>query len=77
MKGAKRISNCHYGYGHGICVSNGDAFKEYHYVGITKRNWLQRMSEHFNEVRSGSNKTFHKAWREFAGRQDVTFTSEL
>ncbi|HCM0780008.1 TPA: hypothetical protein N2777_001642 [Vibrio parahaemolyticus] len=77
MKGAKRISNCHYGYGHGICISNGDAFKEYHYVGITKRNWLQRMSEHFNEVRSGSNKTFHKAWREFAGRQDVTFTSEL
>ncbi|WP_210458918.1 hypothetical protein [Vibrio crassostreae] len=77
MKGAKRISNCHFGYGHQICVADGNDYKEYHYIGITKRNWLQRMSEHFNEVRTGSNKTFHKAWREFTGKKNVTFTSEL
>jgi hypothetical protein len=35
------------------------------------------MGEHFNEIRSGSNKTFHRAWREYAGRNDVMLSSEL
>ena len=35
------------------------------------------MREHFYEIRSGSNKTFHRAWREYAGRHDVTLHSEL
>lgn len=47
------------------------------YVGITKRSWLKRMSEHIYEVESGSNKKFHSAWREFKGNKDVLYTSEL
>ena len=47
------------------------------YCGITSRNWLERMNEHFREIRSGSNKLFHRAWREFQGRSDVMLSSEL
>jgi hypothetical protein len=35
------------------------------------------MSEHFREVQSGSNKTFHSAWRQYAGNNNVHLTSEL
>lgn len=51
--------------------------KEYTYFGITGRNWLKRLSEHINEVRRGSNKKFHRAWREFIGVKDVLYTSTL
>lgn len=51
--------------------------KEYTYFGITGRNWLKRFSEHLGEIRRGSNKKFHQAWREFIGIQDVLYTSTL
>ncbi|MDY7024980.1 MAG: hypothetical protein SVC26_01395 [Pseudomonadota bacterium] len=80
MKGFKTIPDCHYGYSHSISLLDKDGNPtdpQHHYIGITKRNWLKRMGEHFNEIRKGSNKTFHKAWRDFAGRKDVLLSSEL
>lgn len=80
MKGYSSIDNGYVGYSHSItlCDDTGKPKKtQHHYIGVTKRNWLKRMSEHFNEVRSGSNKTFHRAWREYAGRSDVLLSSEL
>ena len=50
---------------------------QYYYVGITGRNWLQRFNEHLGEIRRGSNKSFHKAWRDSLGMKDVLFTSSL
>ena len=50
---------------------------DYYYVGITGRNWLQRLNEHFGEIRRGSGKRFHRAWRESLGIDDVLFTSSL
>jgi hypothetical protein len=47
------------------------------YCGITSRNWLERMAEHFREIQKGSDKLFHRAWREFKGRSDVLLSSEL
>lgn len=80
MKGFTTIPDNHYGYSHSIslldeCGKPLDG--QHYYIGITKRNWLKRMEEHFNEIRKGSNKTFHKAWREYAGRSDVLLSSEL
>ncbi len=80
MKGYPSIEEGHVGYAHSIALLDQEGKPqgdEHRYIGITKRNWLQRMSEHFNEVRSGSNKTFHRAWREYAGRNDVMLSSEL
>lgn len=79
MQGYPKIKNQHYGYCHKIAVLNedGSVDNEYIYVGITGRNWLQRMSEHFNEIKSGSNKLFHQTWREFTGKQNVMLSSEL
>ncbi len=80
MKGFPSIQDEYVGYCHGIwlkeadCKANGE---QHNYIGITKRNWLRRMSEHFNEIRAGSNKTFHRAWRNYVGRKDVHLTSEL
>ena len=51
--------------------------KQYTYFGITGRNWLQRLTEHLGEMRRGSNKKFHHAWRELIGMQDVLYTSTL
>jgi hypothetical protein len=51
--------------------------EQWYYVGITTRNWLQRMEEHFQEVRSGSNKRFHAAWRSYTGNAQVILCSEL
>lgn len=51
--------------------------KQYTYFGITGRNWLKRLSEHMREIRQGSNKNFHRAWREMFGMQDVLYTSTL
>ena len=50
---------------------------EYYYVGITGRNWLLRFSEHMGELRRGSRKTFHAAWRDSLGLSDVHFVSSL
>lgn len=50
---------------------------EYYYVGITGRNWLHRLSEHLGEVRRGSRKRFHQAWRASLGINDVLFVSVL
>lgn len=49
----------------------------YVYDGITKRNWLTRMKEHFREISQGSNKLFHKTWRAHIGNKKVAFTSYL
>ena len=50
---------------------------EYYYVGITSRNWLQRLGEHIGEMRRGSRKRFHSAWRESLGMNDIQFVSSL
>ena len=36
---------------------------DYYYVGITGRNWLQRLSEHMREVRNGGRRRFYRAWK--------------
>lgn len=80
MKGYPTIPDNHYGYSHSITLwdqKDGQKGKQQYYIGVTKRNWLKRMGEHFNEIRKGSNKTFHKAWREYTGRSDVLLSSEL
>ena len=80
MKGYPSIENGYVGYCHGITLSDQEgklSSTQHNYVGITKRNWLERMSEHFAEIRRGSNKTFHAAWRQYVGRKDVQLTSEL
>ena len=66
------------GYCHSIAfLDEGRALEQWYYVGITTRNWLQRMEEHFQEVRSGSNKRFHAAWRSYTGNAQVMLCSEL
>jgi hypothetical protein len=66
------------GYCHSIAFfDEGRALEQWYYVGITTRNWLQRMEEHFEEVRSGSNKRFHAAWRAYTGDAKVILCSEL
>jgi len=66
------------GYCHSITfLDEGRALEQWYYVGITTRNWLQRMEEHFQEVRSGSNKRFHAAWRSYTGNAQVMLCSEL
>ena len=79
MHGYPKIKNQHFGYCHKIALMNDDGSfdKEYVYVGVTGRNWLQRMNEHFNEIKSGSNKLFHQTWREFTGKKNVILSSEL
>jgi len=49
----------------------------YNYVGITGRNWLLRLEEHIGEMRRGSGKWFHNAWRESMGLSNILFTSHL
>lgn len=56
---------------------DGSLGTQYYYIGISKRNWLQRMSEHFREIRNGSNKTFHAAWRQYVGTKRARLHSEL
>lgn len=79
MKGFPKIKKQHYGYCNKIALrsEDGDIEKEYVYIGVTSRDWLKRMSEHFNEIKSGSNKLFHKTWREFTGNKNVLLSSEL
>ncbi|UOE52464.1 hypothetical protein MTO98_15415 [Mucilaginibacter sp. SMC90] len=47
------------------------------YFGITKRNWLTRMAEHFRKSAKGSRNKFHKLWRECQGNNHVLLNSEL
>ncbi|MCE2612779.1 hypothetical protein LVD13_07330 [Flavobacteriaceae bacterium D16] len=49
----------------------------YYYAGITGRDWLKRLNEHIGEMRRGSAKSFHKAWRESWGVSNVQFSSYL
>lgn len=49
----------------------------YYYVGITGRNWLQRLEEHFNEARAGSRRWFYEAWRDLTGEDSVHFLATL
>ncbi len=49
----------------------------FYYVGITGRDWLLRLKEHIDEMRRGSKKRFHTAWRESMGKKHVLFTSSL
>ncbi|MBL0350191.1 MAG: hypothetical protein IPP68_07445 [Elusimicrobia bacterium] len=49
----------------------------YYYVGITGRNWLQRLNEHVGEIHRGSRKKFHQAWRESLGMKNVGIISSL
>lgn len=79
MKGFPKIPDGYMGYSHGIALRapDGTLGTQFNYIGITKRNWLKRMAEHFNEVRRGSNKTFHAAWRKYAGSSDAMLVSEL
>jgi hypothetical protein len=79
MKGYPKIADGHVGYSHSITLVNDDGSlgAQHFYIGITKRNWLERMAEHFREIRNGSNKTFHAAWRQYVGTQKVRLHSEL
>lgn len=69
----------HQGYCHTIVFHDdqGSPIEEWRYIGVTSRNWLVRMEEHAEEIRSGSNKRFHAAWRTYAGSCNITLASEL
>ncbi|MBT9513936.1 MAG: hypothetical protein IV104_16480 [Acidovorax sp.] len=79
MKGWPRVENEHVGYTHSITLIDSVTGKmdQQFYIGVSGRNWLARMTEHFREIQRGSNKTFHRAWREYIGRNDVLLGSEL
>ena len=49
----------------------------YYYVGITGRNWLERLSEHMAATRRGTKRRFYEALRESVGWQDVLYSSSL
>lgn len=50
---------------------------ELSYAGITKRSWLERLDEHLYEMRTGSRRLFHQAWRDSLSLQDIMYGSEL
>lgn len=79
MMGYGDVTQGHQGYSHSIAFvePNGEILKEVYYAGVTSRNWLVRMEEHLAEVRGGSNKRFHAAWRAYAGQSNVMLNSEL
>lgn len=78
MMGWGDVTEGSQGYCHSIAfLDEGRVLEQWYYVGITTRNWLQRMEEHFQEVRSGSNKKFHAAWRTYTGNAKVMLCSEL
>ncbi|MBN1472576.1 MAG: hypothetical protein JW925_12410 [Syntrophaceae bacterium] len=57
--------------------SNSRESKYYDYVGITGRNWLLRLDEHFREMHRGSKTKFHSLWRKYAGQDNFWFSSFL
>jgi hypothetical protein len=72
------VTEGHQGYGHSISFDHeGSHVEQWYYAGITSRNWLERMEEHLQEIRSGGNKRFHAAWRAYAGNSRVMLGSEL
>lgn len=79
MVGWGDVTQGHQGYAHSLAFSNEDKrySEEWVYIGITSRNWLERMEEHIQEMRSGSNKPFHAAWRNYANNRRVMLHSEL
>jgi hypothetical protein len=79
MKGWGDVTEGHQGYSHSITFfdEEGTVLEQWHYIGITSRNWLERMEDHVREIRSGSNKRFHAAWRTYAGNSHVMLGSEL
>jgi hypothetical protein len=79
MVGYGDVAEGHQGYCHSITFfdQNGGVLEQWYYIGITSRNWLERMEEHVQEMRSGSNKRFHAAWRTYAGDSRVMLGSEL
>ena len=50
---------------------------ELSYAGITKRSWLERLDEHLYEMRTGSRRLFHQAWRDSLSLQNIMYGSEL
>jgi hypothetical protein len=79
MRGWGVVSVGHQGYGHSISFldESGSPLEQWYYIGVTSRNWLLRMEEHLQEMRTGSNKRFHAAWRTYAGDSRVVLGSEL
>jgi len=55
-------------------MSDEDSF---YYVGITSRNWLERLDEHISEARRGNRRSFYQVLRESTGWQDVLYTCSL
>lgn len=49
----------------------------HYYVGITSRNWLERLGEHIAETRRGNRRLFYQTLRESLGWQGVLYTSSL
>ena len=80
MVGWGDVAEGHQGYAHSISFFDEDGahvIEQWSYIGITSRNWLVRMEEHLQEMRSGSNKRFHAAWHTYAGDSRVMLCSEL
>lgn len=79
MTGYGDVTEGHQGYAHSLTFMDhsGDILNQVYYVGITSRNWLVRMEEHLAEMRGGSNKRFHAAWRSYTGNANVILGSEL
>ncbi len=90
LKGWGDANKGHQGYVHAISQNMNqihDPFNpkelkaadkdSYYYVGITGRNWLTRLQEHIGEIRRGSRKTFHNAWRENLSMTNVLYSSTL
>lgn len=73
------VNDGHQGYTHSIAFldDTGGPIEQWYYVGVTSRNWLERMEEHMREMHSGSRKQFHAAWRAYAGDSRVILGSEL
>lgn len=79
MTGYGDVSEGHQGYAHSLTFMDHseDVLNQVYYVGITSRNWLVRMEEHLAEMRGGSNKRFHAAWRSYTGDANAMLGSEL
>jgi len=79
MIGYGDVSTGYQGYAHSIVFlgDDGQVLNEVFYIGVTSRNWLVRMREHLAEMRGGSNKRFHAAWRAYTGNAQVMLSSEL
>lgn len=54
-----------------------DGSEDYHYAGITGRDWLLRFREHMEDMKRGSMRRLHQAWRKSMGNDDVHFISQL